>query len=176
MQQINLSQPCDVPIEQMTPTSNGWYCGQCAKQVIDYAAMTDAQVLAHIKKHGLGCGSFLDTQLSRPIATVKKRVNAFRYAYTLLLTFLINSEPAEAQAKHQTEQSPCKISYDNMNAHTDTVIKTENYQIISRRFGSASMICSKSERKTKTIKYYRIPLTKLFFAPKKFKITRNPKP
>jgi hypothetical protein len=172
MQQINLSQPCDVPMEQMTATANGWHCAHCAKEVIDYSGMTDAQMLAHIQKHGLGCGSFLDTQLNRQLAPVKKRVNPFNYAYALLLTFLMNDEPAQAQARQATEQTPARAGVAQEHEAIDTIIKTENYVITKRRFGGAAMICSSVEKKKK-LKYYRIPFTKVFFAPKKLKFTRN---
>lgn len=169
MQQIHLSQPCDVPVEQMTATANGWHCAHCAKEVVDYSGMTDAQILAHISKHGLGCGSFLPAQLDRElIRPIKRRTNIFVYAYALALAFIFKNEPASAQVNQQIEQVPCKQrSYDNLNI-IDTTARQKNYRITETRiFGGVIGI-------RKTYKAYRIPFTKLFFVPKKFKFTRNP--
>lgn len=54
----------------MTPATRGRYCAACAKTVVDFSCMTDAQVIAHLSHaSGLSCGRFRADQLHRPLLT-----------------------------------------------------------------------------------------------------------
>lgn len=46
--QLHIPQPCPASWEHMQPTEKGRHCTACAKQVIDFTGMTDAEVLACI--------------------------------------------------------------------------------------------------------------------------------
>jgi len=52
----------------MTTTGQGKYCDKCEKQVIDFSAMTDQQILNYIqKKEGRMCGRLTKNQMNRQL-------------------------------------------------------------------------------------------------------------
>jgi hypothetical protein len=52
----------------MTTTGQGKYCDKCEKQVIDFSAMTDQQILNFIqKKEGRLCGRLTRNQMNRQL-------------------------------------------------------------------------------------------------------------
>ena len=66
--QISIPEPCHESWAEMTPTQQGRHCAACAKTVVDFTRMSDAQVLAHLKKAGdKTCGRIRNDQLERPL-------------------------------------------------------------------------------------------------------------
>jgi len=104
MQQIQLSipEPCHQSWEGMTPTDQGRFCNACAKQVIDFSTMSDAQVLnyfSHIKNDNV-CGRVYPDQLDRTIAMPvqpKKRIFGYWQYITMLFLFFGKGSNAKAQ-------------------------------------------------------------------------------
>ncbi|NVO84912.1 hypothetical protein [Hymenobacter terrestris] len=43
---ISVPQPCSENWAAMTPAAQGRHCAACAKTVVDFSCMTDAQVVA----------------------------------------------------------------------------------------------------------------------------------
>jgi len=66
---IRIPQPCSESWAAMTPTAAGRHCAACQKTVIDFTAMTDGEVLAHLARAGSGdtCGRLRSSQLERPV-------------------------------------------------------------------------------------------------------------
>ncbi|WP_400192666.1 carboxypeptidase-like regulatory domain-containing protein [Hymenobacter sp. B81] len=69
MPYVSLDSPCPQPWQHLTPTDAGRYCSSCAKVVVDFTAMSDAEVLAFLadNQHTATCGRFRASQLSRPL-------------------------------------------------------------------------------------------------------------
>lgn len=66
--QINISNPCNQPWEEMTPSGQGRYCGHCQKTVIDFTTWSDATMYHFFSENtGKVCGRFLSTQTGMPI-------------------------------------------------------------------------------------------------------------
>jgi hypothetical protein len=64
--QYAIAEPCHESWEAMTPTQQGRFCQSCAKPVIDFTAMTDAQVLQYMSNTtGSVCGRMTSFQLYR---------------------------------------------------------------------------------------------------------------
>jgi hypothetical protein len=64
---ISIPEPCSQPWEDMTASATGRFCTHCSKTVVDFTGMSDAALLNYIKKNGMGCGRFSDSQLERVI-------------------------------------------------------------------------------------------------------------
>ncbi|MGF2413443.1 carboxypeptidase-like regulatory domain-containing protein [Ferruginibacter sp.] len=104
MQQIQLSipEPCHQNWQQMTPTQQGRFCNACAKQVIDFSVMSDAQVLNYFSnlKNEKVCGRAFSDQLERTIAMPKyPRKKMFWYWNYAAMLFLFFSKSNTAKAQ-----------------------------------------------------------------------------
>lgn len=95
---ISIAQPCNASWQEMTPVERGRFCQQCAKEVIDFTGMTDAEVVAHYERHGQVCGRFLASQLDREMYIPRRR--SFMPAALLAGALsLIIPEKTKAQGK-----------------------------------------------------------------------------
>ncbi len=63
---LTIPDRCTQPWNDMLPAGDGRFCLSCQKKVTDFTAMTDAEILAHLKRNkGNSCGRFDATQLDR---------------------------------------------------------------------------------------------------------------
>jgi len=153
---IQLSGPCSIPFEELLPNKTGYYCQSCRNQVTDFSHMTDQQLLAHISRHGLGCGNFRDDQLGREIKTPRKPMVRIKLLYaSFLAVFFLKSPEIKAQQKPSTEQ--LVRAYELMHPEITTTSIAKQLPadtIVMRRFGTGN-VCS-----AKTIRWLKIPLTR----------------
>src|SRR6201995_415601 len=69
---IQIPEPCQQSWHKMLPEYKGRYCPHCAKTVVDFTAMTDAQIVDLFEKsNGKLCGRFESAQLSKEINKVE---------------------------------------------------------------------------------------------------------
>ena len=67
---LSIPTPCHEDWQAMTPNQQGRYCASCAKTVVDFTRMSDAEVVAHLqRKPGQVCGRVTAKQLNRSLAT-----------------------------------------------------------------------------------------------------------
>jgi len=97
MQKIQLSipEPCHENWHKMTPTEQGRYCNSCAKEVIDFAMMTDGEVLNYFSSlsNSKVCGRVLPSQLDREISSPREpRKRLFWYWNYVAMFFLFFSK------------------------------------------------------------------------------------
>jgi len=112
--QLGLDFECYVAESKMLPVSGGSYCNNCKKTVVDYSVMSDAEVLSHIEKHGLGCGKFNEDQLNRDLFKPATKKKTLFYLPFLLILFL---RPMQAF-------SQCKqVAYQKLEAGKDSTEK-----------------------------------------------------
>jgi len=100
---LHIPQPCHEDWNKMSPVQQGRFCQSCSKQVIDFSAMNDKQILEVLSKAaGKTCGRFLPNQLERPIV---KEPQPMSRPYRLFLSafipafLLVNAGSAKAQVK-----------------------------------------------------------------------------
>ena len=66
---ISIPEPCHEDWTAMTPRERGRHCASCAKTVVDFTAMTDAEVVGYLRgASGETCGRVRPTQLDRRLA------------------------------------------------------------------------------------------------------------
>jgi hypothetical protein len=81
---ISIPQPCHEQWNNMNPTESGAFCHSCQKEVIDFSAMTDREVIEYLAKHETGCGRFRRDQLDTKLAMAKVDNGLFKWKAMLL--------------------------------------------------------------------------------------------
>ena len=97
---IQVPEPCHEDWNNMTATEQGRHCNACAKTVVDFSVMTDAQVLNYFKKDtGATCGRFHNTQIENDILIPTKQIPWLKYFFTISIPAFLFSLKINAQAK-----------------------------------------------------------------------------
>ena len=151
---IQIPEPCHENWDNMTTADQGRYCNACAKTVIDFSVMTDAQVLNYFKKDtGNTCGRFLNDQLDNDILIPKKQIPWLRYFFTIAIPAFLFSIKADAQKKIEkivlVNKEKSKSIFSDT-AMLQEVVVTSSYALgaIRRHTGGAVAYCI-SETATK---------------------------
>lgn len=91
---ITISQPCHEDWNAMTPAQQGRHCASCNKVVMDFTAMSDAQIIVYFQSaKGNTCGRFYNNQLNRDFylyttTTAGKRTRIRYIAVSMLVAQL----------------------------------------------------------------------------------------
>jgi len=98
----------------MTAADNGRFCKSCSKTVIDFAGMSNQQIIDYLSVNQHSCGKFNSNQIeqiNRDLGKCEKqRVPFFKQAI-VFASLLFTTGYVKAQSvitKHQTEQAPTK--------------------------------------------------------------------
>jgi hypothetical protein len=94
--------PCHEDWNKMNPVQKGRFCASCAKQVVDFTLMTDAEILSHLQKSkGNTCGRFSSDQLNRALEEPRKEKSKYwQWLFTCISSLLlINKSNAQVQGK-----------------------------------------------------------------------------
>ncbi len=102
---ISIAPPCHERWDRMTATDRGAFCQVCSQEVVDFTAMTDAEVISFLEKNSVGCGKFRNEQLYQPplIQERSRLLSLWKTALTILLPFLGFKE-AYAQSGHRVQR------------------------------------------------------------------------
>ncbi len=103
---LDLIYPCHENINNMPNTDKGKFCGQCAKEVIDFTAMSKEEVLNHLSKKKT-CGIFRNDQLDQvhePIVHIRPRKHFVRLALASLSVFMLSMVGCDAQTNDHGEK------------------------------------------------------------------------
>lgn len=95
---ISIPQPCHESWDRMDATARGAFCHSCQKEVIDFSAMTDREVVEYLQRHQTSCGRFKNDQLNTKLTIPEIESGIFKWK-TLLLGLLtaINIKQTSAQ-------------------------------------------------------------------------------
>jgi hypothetical protein len=97
--QIQLTKPCSEDWDTMQADEKGRFCAQCAKTVVDFTGMPDADILDFFKKNKSKavCGRFNPYQLENPLplhsSSPLRYAQAFALAAGIALTSATQAEP-----------------------------------------------------------------------------------
>lgn len=109
VKKIELSFVCDEDWNKMSPVENGRHCASCAKTVVNFMGMSDAQIVAYYsqKKNEKSCGQFRNGQLehinkglSRP--AIKESKSWFK---PILASALLASFGCETQTNKEVTKT-----------------------------------------------------------------------
>ena len=103
--QISIPQPCHEDWQAMTPADKGRFCDKCMKNVMDFTAKTDREILDAYAKDSKLCGRFRNDQLEREIAVLEKKSTVWLATTSAIMTLVgVESSEVLAQEKQNTEQ------------------------------------------------------------------------
>jgi hypothetical protein len=104
---ISIPQPCHESWDSMDKTERGAFCHSCQKEVIDFSAMTDREVIEYLSKNKLSCARYRTDQLNTKLTIPKVDNGMFRWR-ALFLSFLslisIKNIIAQSSYKPTTNQ------------------------------------------------------------------------
>lgn len=111
--QISIPEPCHENWQNMTPTDQGRYCNACAKVVVDFSMMSDAEVLNYFSalRDEKVCGRAMPAQLNRAISMPKepkKRLFWYWNYIVMFFMFFSKSNYLKAQTKGEVVTVPIK--------------------------------------------------------------------
>ena len=70
---LSIDNPCSENWDQMSPEQQGRFCASCNKTVVNFAQMTDQDVLTWLARNqGPTCGRFRQDQLQRPLIATQQ--------------------------------------------------------------------------------------------------------
>ncbi|MBC6700555.1 carboxypeptidase-like regulatory domain-containing protein [Hymenobacter sp. BT190] len=75
---LSIPQPCHENWDQMTPATQGRHCAACAKVVVDFTTLSDAEVVALLHRTAAPCGRFREDQLERMMRTLAEPTPRWR--------------------------------------------------------------------------------------------------
>ncbi|MBC9910539.1 hypothetical protein [Chitinophaga varians] len=132
---LSVPTPCGENWDKMTNTAAGKHCDSCAKTVIDFSLMTDAEIFAVISNsRGNVCGRFQDHQLDRlinPPAPPRKNFLPALLLTAGLITGIANHSYAEARDLEQVEMAISPQSPPVPLVQEDTVTKSNKGYTLS---------------------------------------------
>jgi len=106
---VSIPQPCHENWDAMTPQDKGCFCASCAKTVIDFSQMSDAQVLNYLSQaKGRVCGRFAQDQIERPLIPLKKDKKKWWWMAALMPLTLFLSK---ANGQSKITKKATKIEY-----------------------------------------------------------------
>jgi hypothetical protein len=92
----------------MDATERGAFCHSCQKEVIDFSAMTDREVIEYLEKHKAGCGRFREDQLNTKLVIPKVENGIFRWrALFLGLLPILAFKAARASSNNPIKVEEC---------------------------------------------------------------------
>ena len=77
--QISLPTPCHESWGKMGATERGAFCSSCQKEVVDFSAMTDREVIESLSRNKLGCGRFRKDQVNTNLRIAKVDNGFFKW-------------------------------------------------------------------------------------------------
>lgn len=133
IQNISINTPCSEDWNQMTPQQGGRFCDRCAKQVTDFSAKTNEEVIGYLQQENTDnhriCGKFAPNQLQQinaQLAPAPVYVAPKKWIAAVLGGLLLGGGSAQATNKplayptHQTEKDYTHESVSEVSGTSDT--------------------------------------------------------
>lgn len=106
--QLSIPAACRQSWSGMQKLKDGRYCSACQKTVIDFTAMTDAELIKHFQQSATPtCGRFTAEQLNRNLLLPRKPLPFLKYlVFVSLPAFLLSFKTGAQVQPVATETSP----------------------------------------------------------------------
>ncbi|UIR56810.1 carboxypeptidase-like regulatory domain-containing protein [Sphingobacterium sp. SRCM116780] len=122
---LNIENPCQiVQWDSMSKTESGKYCSHCSKNVVDFATLTDVEVIKYLDRtSGVICGRLTTEQLNR-LLTIKQKSNNFQFSK--ILTALLILSATESSFATDKQLTPHEFVTEPNDKQSDNYIPTAN--------------------------------------------------
>ncbi|HVU95313.1 MAG TPA: carboxypeptidase regulatory-like domain-containing protein [Puia sp.] len=120
---LSILTPCSESWEAMSAKPAGRFCSTCSKTVVNFATMTDQQVLDWLARHtGSVCGRFHPDQLNRPLTAPSPKKPRRYWHYLIALLFSSSELAAQTQPARPTTTQQLPFGRENRYLLGDTVM------------------------------------------------------
>ncbi|MCU0320934.1 MAG: carboxypeptidase-like regulatory domain-containing protein [Chitinophagaceae bacterium] len=138
---IEIPESCHENWNAMQPNNQGRHCLSCQKTVVDFTAMTDAELINFFsnKKDNV-CGRFTSEQLDKDFLIPKKKIHWLKYFFQFALpAFLLSIKPSSKffAQQHKTQA-------------TIEPIKKVNTEFVSEKISLKDSVVGISQNGSKT--------------------------
>jgi len=171
---ISIPQPCHENWQLMTRMEKGKFCALCQKQVYDFTAFSDREIVNALNKDNDLCGRFDVSQLDRDLIIPKEKNRLWIVAATAAVSFLgMATQRSYSQGNSGIEQNektvvPYKNSTKELVELTGTVsdsdslplsnvtvsIGTKSDSTVTDSLGNFRICCNKGNTLTFSINDY----------------------
>ena len=96
---LQIPEPCHENWDAMSPVEQGRFCNSCNKQVVDFSAMTDKEILKVLSQQsGSTCGRFVSDQLNKPlVAEVTPALKPYKFFLSAFIPAFLFAGKAVSQ-------------------------------------------------------------------------------
>jgi len=96
---LQIPEPCRENWDAMSPVEQGRFCNSCNKQVVDFSAMTDKEILKVLSQQsGSTCGRFVSDQLNKPlVAEVAPALKPYKFFLSAFIPAFLFAGKAVSQ-------------------------------------------------------------------------------
>lgn len=119
---VQIPEPCHEDWNKMSTTEKGKFCQVCTKEVIDFSAKSDEEIIKLLSNDENVCGRFQISQLNRElIADRKKRNHWLSYAASFLVPMLVFSQgkPKIGKTKLQNQPTYTSLNISSLDRKTE---------------------------------------------------------
>ena len=121
---LTIDNPCTESWTSMTTSDKGRFCSNCSKNVIDFSALSDTQIIHLIENsNGKLCGRLSKNQVDR-IMEIQNQQNLGTTIYKLLAGVLLFTPSDNLLAQTTIEINQTVLQADNFNIKNDSNIKS----------------------------------------------------
>ena len=97
---LTVREACHEDWNKMTPDEQGKFCSSCQKKVVDFATMTDQEILQYISEKGVKlCGRFDAGQLDRVLHTANRTKTRWAYVWNVAVAGFLSIFQLNANAQ-----------------------------------------------------------------------------
>ncbi|RAR73898.1 carboxypeptidase-like regulatory domain-containing protein [Flavobacterium aciduliphilum] len=137
---IQIDKPCAEDFKTFTKTVNGGYCNSCQKNVVDFTAMSDDEILNYFStEKSKTCGLFLESQLKSyspsELSSKSRRTSWVSSLFGLSLVSLLSLTHSYAQEKTNTPITKESVVSKKDNASATTTDKITVTGTVSDKLG-----------------------------------------
>ena len=112
---LHIPEPCHENWDNMTPDQRGRFCMSCQKTVVDFANMSDQEVIQYFNNlKGNTCGRFQDEQLNRDLRSPgQSRLKWYKYFLQVMIPALLVTSKSYSQGEIKSKPTICISPIDN---------------------------------------------------------------
>lgn len=142
--QFSIPKPCHENWNAMTPDSQGRFCGQCAKTVVDFTGMTTSQIQQHLITNSSNriCGRFTEEQLEPVTITIPETIlfRQTQFHKMFLLALLLCMGATLLSCNGRTVKGEVETAQGK-----DTIVKTDSVMHLQGEIAPVDTLASEPD-------------------------------
>lgn len=108
---LSIPHPCALDWSELQEGVNGKYCNYCSREIIDFTAYSQQELLEYLGRHGsMVCGLFSDKQLQVGKKSVWRPMLAGGTKAAMLFLSVLGLQRLSGQTRVAPENTPQKVN------------------------------------------------------------------